>query len=89
MKLPAPTNDTQDTLLALILNRSLTSIELRRMTKSSYPPARVADCKKHVSIYATYEPYINRRGEKSSIARYHLATSIIEAKKIYKQLVKG
>lgn len=88
MKLPAPHSDTQQTLLALILNRSLTSIELRRITKSSYPPARIRNVRDlGVSIYATYEPYINRSGEKSSIARYHLATSIIEAKKIYKQLV--
>lgn len=90
MKLPTPTNDTQDTLLALILNRSLTSIELRRMTKSSYPPARCFDLKKSgISIIATREKYVNRRGEVKSISRYTLANTLTEAKKIYKQLVKG
>lgn len=80
--------DTQDTLLALIKNRSLTSIELRRITKSSYPPARINDVEKEgISIITTREKYRNRRGEVSSIARYTLATPMNEAKKILKRMV--
>lgn len=88
--LPLPENDTQETLLALIVSQSLTSIDLRRITRSSYPPARIRNVRDlGIDIYTSYEPYINRRGEKSSIARYHLATPLVTAKKIYKQLVKG
>lgn len=86
--LPEPKSDTQQTLLALIRNRSLTSIELRRITRSSYPPARIKNCiDAGVSIYATRERYVNRRGEVSSIARYHLGSPIREAVKIYKKMV--
>lgn len=82
-----PKTDTQATLFYLIKNRSLTSIELRNLTKSSYPPARIADCNHlGLSIHATYEPYINRNGHKSKIARYTLMTTIREAKRIYNQI---
>ena len=82
-----PKTDTQSTLYYLIKNRSLTSIELRKLTKSSYPPARLKNCKDlGLSIHATYEPYINRRGQKSKIARYTLMTPIKEAVKIYNQI---
>jgi hypothetical protein len=88
MNLPTPKTDTAETLLALIKNRSLTSIELRKITKSSYPPARIKNCiDAGVSIYATRERYVNRRGEVSSIARYHLGSPIREAVKIYKKMV--
>lgn len=88
MKLPQPLNDVQDTLLALIQNRSLTSIELRQITKSSYPPARILDCiKMGISIIPSLEKYVNRRGKVSNIARYTLV-DIVEAKKIYVNSVK-
>lgn len=87
MKLPNPKTDTHDTLLALILNRSLTSIDLRRITKSSFPPARCFDLREQgVPIQITSEKYRNRRGQVSTISRYTL-TDINQAKKIYKKLV--
>lgn len=89
MKLPIPKNQTQDTLLALILNRSLTSIELRQLTKSSYPAARIKNIKDAgISIIHSTEKYEDRRGRVSHISRYLLATPINQAKKIYKSLVK-
>lgn len=89
MNLPLPLNDVQDTLLALIQNRSLTSIELRRMTNSSYPPARKKNLEDlGISIITTFEKYINRRGKTSNIARYTLATPLEMAKKIYVNSVK-
>lgn len=89
MKLPQPLNDVQDTLLALIQNRSLTSIELRQITRSSYPPARINDVESlGISIIPTSEKYINRRGKVSNIARYTLATPLEMAKKIYVNSVK-
>jgi hypothetical protein len=85
--LPKPNSDTAETLLALIKNRSLTSIELRKITKSSYPPARIKNCiDAGVSIYATREKYVNRRGEVTSICRYHLGSPIKEPIKIYKKI---
>ena len=87
MTLQKNASDNVQTLYHLIKNRSLTSIELRQLTKSSYPPVRIADCKRMgLSIYATYEPYINRNGHKSRVARYHLATPIKEAVKIYNMI---
>lgn len=87
MTLPRNPSDNVSTLFHLIKNRSLTSIELRKLTKSSYPRVRIADCKAlGLSIRATYEPYINRNGHSSRIARYTLMTPITEAKKIYKKL---
>lgn len=87
MTLPKNPSDNVSTLFHLIKNRSLTSIELRRLTKSSYPPARLKDIKDlGLSIHATYEPYKNRHGHSSRIARYTLMTPINEAKKIYKKL---
>lgn len=87
MTLPKNPSDNTATLFWLIKNRSLTSIELRQLTSSSYPPVRIADCKKlGLSIHATYEPYVNRNGHSSRIARYTLMTPITEAKKIYKKL---
>lgn len=87
MKLPKNASDNVCTLFYLIQNRSLTSIELRKLTKSSYPPVRIADCKAlGLSIHATYEPYVNRNGHKSRIARYTLLSPIKQAKEIYKKL---
>lgn len=88
--LPRPKSDTQHTMFALIGHGSLTSIELRKITKSSYPPARIKDCKKAgLTIISKSEKYVNRRGEKSHVSRYFLLTKIKEATRIYKQLVKG
>ena len=79
-----PKTDNQSTLYHLILNRSLTSIELRKLTKSSYPPARLRNIQDlGISIHTTYEPYTNRRGHKSRVARYTLISTIKEARKIY------
>lgn len=87
MTLPKNPSDNVCTLFHLIKNRSLTSVELRRLTKSSYPPARLKNIRDMgLSIHATYEPYINRNGHKSKIARYTLMSTIAEAKKIFKKL---
>lgn len=87
MTLQKNASDNVSTLFWLIKNRSLTSIELRQLTKSSYPPVRIADCKAiGLSIHATYEPYINRKGHKSRVARYTLMTPLKDAKLIYKKI---
>lgn len=88
--LPKPTSDTQHTLLALITWKTLTSVQLRKLTKSSYPAARIFDLSKAgLSIFSKPEKYTNRRGKVTNISRYFLQTPTKEAKKIYKQLVKG
>lgn len=85
-----PSTDNQETLYHLIQNRSLTSIELRKLTKSSYPPARIANIKDYgISIHRENEKYVNRRGKKTTIARYTLMTPIRDAKKIYNEIVKA
>lgn len=82
-----PQTQNQEVLYHLIKNRSLTSIELRRLTNSSYPPARCADLKEYnISIIHTTEPYTNKYGKKTHITRYSLANPIKEAKKIYNEL---
>jgi len=90
MKLPVPKTDIQETLLQLILKRSVTSIELRQLTKSSYPPARIKDVKElGISIIPSTEKYVNRRKQVSHISRYTLATPMKTAKEIYLNLCKA
>ena len=87
MTLPKNASDNVSTLFHLIKNRSLTSIQLRQLTKSSYPPARIKNLKDlGISIIPSSEKYVSRNGKVSHITRYLLATPIIEAKKIFKQL---
>lgn len=86
----APSTDNQATLYYLIQKKSLTSIELRTLTKSSYPPARVRNLiELGLDILATPVKYVNRRGKASRIAKYTLLTPAPAAKKIYTQLLKN
>lgn len=85
-----PVSDNQSTLYHLIQKKSLTSIELRKLTKSSYPPARIADCEDFgVEILHSREPYVNRRGKKTAIAKYTLVTPVRDAKRIYDQMARS
>lgn len=82
-----PTTQNQQVLYHLIQKRSLTSIELRQLTNSSYPPARLYQLKDYgISFIPSTEPYTTKQGKRTHIARYTLATTIKEAKKIYNQL---
>lgn len=82
-----PQTQNQEVLYHLIKNRSLTSVELRQLTHSSFPPARIKDLKDNdVSIIHSTEPYTNKYGKRSHISRYTLANPIKEAKKIYNEL---
>ena len=88
MKLPG--SDNQETLYHLIQKKSLTSIDLRKLTKSSYPPARIADCEDFgIQIHHGREPYVNRRGKKTTVAKYTLLTPVKDAKRIYREMVKS
>lgn len=82
-----PSTQNQEVLYHLIKHRSLTSIELRQLTSSSYPAARLHNLKDYgISINHTTEPYTNKYQKKTHISRYTLLNTIQEAKKIYKQL---
>lgn len=82
-----PTTQNQEVLYHLIKNRSLTSIELRRLTNSSYPPARIKCVKDYgISIIHSSEPYKNKHGNSTHISRYTLASTVKDATKIYNQL---
>jgi hypothetical protein len=84
----SPSTDNQATLYYLIQKKSLTSIELGKLTKSSYPPARIRNLKEGgVEIHSEPVPYVNRRGKKSKIAKYTLTTPAKEAKEVYKKMV--
>ena len=88
MTLKKDASDNAATLFHLIKNRSLTSIELRKLTKSSYPSARCFELKKKygISFITTYERYVNRNKRTSRIARFTLATPLKDAKLIYKKI---
>jgi len=78
-------SDNSETLRFLIRYKSLTSIQLKELTKSSYPPARIRNLvEMGVNIISKPVPYVNRRGKRSNIAQYTLATPAKEAKKVYK-----
>jgi hypothetical protein len=83
-----PTTQNQEVLYHLIKNRSLTSIEIRQLTNISYPPARCANLQDYgISLITSRERYVTKKHKKvTSIARYTLATTIKEAKKIYNTL---
>lgn len=87
MKLTMPSNQNAETLLALIQWKSLSSVQLRRLTTSSYPPARINDLKRRgVRIRNTYTQYKKARGRVVLIARYILTMPKIKAAAIYKKI---
>lgn len=93
MKLPAPTKRDPkhlQTLYHIIMNRQLTSVELAKLTRVGYPPRKVQRLEEMGLMFIHDRVnYTTREGKKTKVARYTLLTSISEAKKIYKQLVKG
>lgn len=88
--IPIPESQLSSTLYWLIQKRSITSIELRELTNSSYPPARIHELKRYygVSIHAKVEYYENKeKGVKHNVCRYYLLNPLKEAVKIYKSLI--
>ena len=77
---------TQETILGLIKKRSLTTNELRNMTNSSFPPARIKNCRDlGLDIHAK-EKSIDNRGKQSWITRYTLISPMKVAKELFKRL---
>lgn len=78
-----PLSQNQLTLHFLIKKRSVTSIELRKWTNSSYPPARIGYIEKMgVRINHTFEVY-----KKKSIARYTLLSTIDKAREVLAKML--
>ena len=74
-----PKTQLQKTLFLLIKKSSVTSIELRNFTLSSYPPARINNLNElGLQIGSVPEKY-----KKTHISRYNLLSPVNEAKKIY------
>jgi len=79
-----PLSQSELTLHFLIKKRSVTSIELREWTNSSYPPARIADIQRlGVRIIHDREKY-----NKKSIARYTLLSTIDKARGVLAKMLK-
>lgn len=92
-KLPAPTKRDPkhlQTLYHIIMNRQLTSVELSRLTNVGYPPRKIQILEENgVRFLHDMVPYTTSEGKKTRVARYTLLSPMVQAKKIYKQLVKG
>lgn len=77
---------TQETILGLIKKRSLTTNDLKEMTHSSYPPARIRNCRDlGLDIHPTREKYVDSRGKQSWITRYTLISPMKVAKELFKK----
>lgn len=81
MKLP--TTQLQSTLWALIKRSSVTSIELRNLTNSSYPAARIMNLKE-MGLSIDSRPH--KHSKTCTIARYILMTPKPAAKLIYEKM---
>jgi hypothetical protein len=78
-----PTTQVQATLWFLIRNTSVTSIELRNLTNSSYPAARIQNLK-DIGLRIDSRPH--KHSKHCTIARYMLLTPKKEAISIYQKL---
>jgi len=78
-----------ETLLHLIENRQLTSVELSRMTNVGYPPRKIQMLEDNgIKIIHDRVPYTTSEGRKTTVARYTLLSPMKVAKSIYKKLAK-
>lgn len=93
MKLPIPKKSDSkhlQTLYHIIMNRQLTSVELSKLTRVGYPPRKIQLIEKlGIKIIHGSAPYTTKEGRKTRVAKYTLLSPMSEAKKLYKQLVKG